>query len=144
MALALVAHQGQRDWGGFPFILHPMRVGMALYTQYDEIHSVIGILHDTVEDSEGRVTLADIRDELGHEIALQVGRLTRLDGQPYSVYLDQVAQHRTATRVKLADLADNLAPFRMMAGTPDQRKALVRHGRALHELRDIARSNGWI
>ena len=142
--LALVAHEGQKDWGGFPFILHPMRVGMTLFNQYDERHACIGILHDSIEDSEGRVTQASIATELGAEIAFHVAVLTRVKGQEYGEYLDQVAQHKLATRVKLADLADNLAPFRLMCGDYKQQQALKRHGQALHELRDIARGHGWI
>jgi len=139
MSLALIAHEGQRDWNGMPFILHPIRVGMGLLQKYGEAHAAIGFLHDAVEDSEGRVTLDLIEQETSKKMRDVVEILTRTAGQKYETYLTRVSHDPWATRVKLEDLADNLSPFRLMAGTQGQVSALKRHGKALHWLRDQAK-----
>jgi (p)ppGpp synthase/HD superfamily hydrolase len=47
--IAVLAHKGQTDKGGNPYILHPLRVMMALDSETEKI---VGVLHDVVEDSE--------------------------------------------------------------------------------------------
>jgi len=145
IGLALDAHEGQRDWNGCPFILHPMRVGMALAQQYDELHGAVGVLHDSVEDSNGLITKEIIAANCGTLVAEAVDLLTRREAEHYDdEYLVRVMTDRLATRVKLADLADNLGPFRLMVANDHQAKVLVRHGRALHRVRDYARTMKWI
>ncbi len=142
--LALVAHEGQRDWNGRPFILHPMRVGMDLLPRYGEAHAAVGVLHDSIEDSEGRVTREMIEEQCGAAIADAVQVLTHLAGVTYEDYVQVVAQDQMATRVKLADLADNIHPFRLMVQNDHQAAVLVRHGKALQQLRDHATKKGWL
>lgn len=47
--IAASAHEGQRDKGGHPYILHPLRVMLAMSTEAERI---VAILHDVVEDSQ--------------------------------------------------------------------------------------------
>lgn len=47
--LAVNGHTGQHDKSGKPYILHPMRVMMAMETVEEMI---VGILHDVVEDTD--------------------------------------------------------------------------------------------
>jgi hypothetical protein len=46
--------------------------------------------------------------------------------------------------VKLADLADNMAPDRCMVENPKQEASLMKHARALQLLRGHAKTMGWI
>ena len=55
VAIAADAHAGQSDKNGAPYILHPMRVMLRMDS--DETRTVAA-LHDVVEDSDGRWTLA--------------------------------------------------------------------------------------
>ena len=48
--IALIAHAGQTDKAGAPYILHPLRVMLA---QTTDIARIAGVLHDVVEDGEG-------------------------------------------------------------------------------------------
>lgn len=54
--IAVNAHRGQRDKGGQPYILHPLRVMLA--AQNDD-ERIVAVLHDVVEDSD--LTLDDLR-----------------------------------------------------------------------------------
>ena len=47
--IAASAHSTQKDKGGSPYILHPIRVMMSLNTEEEKI---VGVLHDVVEDSK--------------------------------------------------------------------------------------------
>ena len=53
--LAKLAHNGQVDKGGSPYIGHPLRVMNQLDTPEEQI---VGVLHDAVEDSD--LTLEDL------------------------------------------------------------------------------------
>ncbi|MBM3151882.1 MAG: hypothetical protein FJ189_01810 [Gammaproteobacteria bacterium] len=57
--IALVAHSGQTDKAGAPYLLHPLRVMPA---QETDAARIAGVLHDVVEDSDGR-TLEPLRAE---------------------------------------------------------------------------------
>lgn len=56
--MALHAHAGQVDKAGEPYILHPLRLMLALNGMYPRMAAV---LHDVVEDTS--VTLDNLRSE---------------------------------------------------------------------------------
>lgn len=106
--LALVAHTGQTDKAGRPYIGHPRRVAARLDDPRDK---VVGLLHDVLEDT---ATSADALADSGIPDDL-IGTLTLLDhsdGSPYPEYIERLMDDRRAIRVKLADIADNLDPDR--------------------------------
>lgn len=103
-----------------------------------------GVLHDSVEDSEGRVTLEMISDQCCGEVAFIVGQVTHLHGITYDDYIRNLSRNREPTLVKLADLADNMAPDRCMVDSDARLASLVKHAKALQWLRDHARTRGWI
>lgn len=82
---------------------HPFRVALALDGVID---TVVALLHDLVED--GFATMGEIHEEFGATVAVSVDRMTRRDGEVYADYIGRVGYDLVATRVKLADLADNL------------------------------------
>ena len=49
IAIAATAHAGQKDKGGHPYILHPLRVMLALQKEDERI---VAVLHDVVEDTK--------------------------------------------------------------------------------------------
>jgi (p)ppGpp synthase/HD superfamily hydrolase len=114
--LALEAHRGQVDKAGSPYILHPLRVMARMST---DVERIAAVLHDSVEDSDGRVTFERIA-ALGVPVeALDAIRLlTRSDDGSeagYAAYVGRVAAHPIARKVKLADLEDNLDARRLEA-----------------------------
>jgi (p)ppGpp synthase/HD superfamily hydrolase len=133
IALACRAHRGQRypSPSGEPFILHPLRVMLAVQGAPAQMAAV---LHDVLEDTA--VTVSDLSAEnLPADVVEAVVALTRVLGQDYRSYIDQVARNRLARVVKAADVADNLTNNRRLPQTPEVVARIDRYERALNRLR---------
>ena len=79
---ATSAHAGQTRKGkpDVPYITHPLGVALILSrVGASEDVIVAGILHDTVEDSGGKITLDDISREFGVTVAELVDHVTEKD-----------------------------------------------------------------
>ena len=100
--LATVAHSGQTDKNGAPYILHPLRVGL----YFGEIsYQIAGVLHDTVEDAH--VTLATVKASFGEEIMEAIDALTHRKGERNIDYWHRIAENDIAYAVKFSDIKDN-------------------------------------
>ena len=74
---AALHHQTQKRASGEPYISHPLAVAHMIADLKLDLPSIItGLLHDTVEDTS--VTLSDVRDLFGDEIAYLVDGVTKL------------------------------------------------------------------
>lgn len=105
--LAVASHQGQRDKQGRPYILHLLRVMLAVDALGASDLLPAAVLHDVVEDTG----LAP--EELpGHGMSLRTTQLVALlskgEGETYADYIERVATDRQASIIKVADLKDNL------------------------------------
>ena len=91
IAIAVAAHAGQFDKAGRPYILHPLRVMLALDTTDDQI---VGVLHDVVEDTD--VTLEGLRAEGFSEVILAgLESVTKREGEDYPAFVPRGGQpHR--------------------------------------------------
>jgi len=68
--LASYAHEGMFRESGEPFLSHPVEVCKILASMNVDIETLIAaILHDAVEDSQGRVKLEDIEKQFGKQVA---------------------------------------------------------------------------
>ena len=77
------AHQGQTRMSGEPFISHPVAVASELAEMHMDAQTIAAaILHDVVEDTA--VTLADIEDQFGREIAALVDGVSKLDQMQFT------------------------------------------------------------
>ncbi|MBF0628474.1 MAG: GTP pyrophosphokinase [Magnetococcales bacterium] len=104
IAVAVKAHRGQMDKSGRPYILHPLRIMMRL--EQDE-ERMVAVLHDVVEDTA--VTFAKLRKMGFSERVLEaLDRLTHRPEERYEDYIERIAGHPLARRVKLFDLEDNM------------------------------------
>jgi len=111
IAIALEAHDGQKDRYGNPYILHALTVGLG---GSSEAEIVAGILHDVVEDSD--YTLQDLAKRgISESIIVCVDALTKRDGEKYDEYINRVLENHVAARIKLRDLEHNLALSRLQA-----------------------------
>ncbi len=120
IAIAAEAHAGQLDKAGEPYILHPLRVMLALETTEDRI---VGVLHDVVEDNVAW-PLAALRAEGFSEAVLEaIDAVSRREGEDYAAFVHRAAQNEIGRRVKIADLADNMDLMRMKTPRPED------HGR---------------
>lgn len=101
--IASAAHAGQTDKENQPYLLHVLRVALAVV---DPDARVAAVLHDTVEDTA--VTLEQLKAEGFPPAVIEaVSALTRRSGVPYAEYVVGVKRNALARQVKLADLADN-------------------------------------
>lgn len=109
LVIAALAHAGQRDKAGQPYILHPLRMMLKLETEQERM---VALLHDVLEDTA--VTLAEL-EEAGFsvEVLQAVQTLTRRPGESRMEAAQRAAQDPLALSVKLADNADNLNPKRI-------------------------------
>jgi GTP diphosphokinase / guanosine-3',5'-bis(diphosphate) 3'-diphosphatase len=102
--IAARAHAGQIDKAGQPYILHPLRVMMAVRTPYERMSAV---LHDVVEDTS--ITLDDLRQEgFPADVLEAVETLTKLDGETRIAAAKRAVRNPIARTVKLVDVADNM------------------------------------
>lgn len=103
MRFCYMAHHGQFDKAGVPYVFHPFHVAEQMKEEYDVCAA---LLHDIVEDTS--YTLDDLRAEgFPEEIVATVAALTRKPGQPYMDYIRLLSTNAMAVRVKLADLEHN-------------------------------------
>ncbi len=104
IAVAAGAHVGQVDKGGQPYILHPLRVMLAVEGEHAKIAAV---LHDVIEDTS--VTVQDLRIwKFPEPVIKAVIALTRPPGMSRMDAARQAAQDPIALEVKIADLIDNM------------------------------------
>jgi (p)ppGpp synthase/HD superfamily hydrolase len=110
IAIAVKAHRGQKDKGSDDYILHPLRVMLAM-PRDDELR-IIAVLHDVIEDTGW--TLSNLR-ELGfsERVLESLSAISRNEYEPYFDYIKRCALGRKARSVKLADLRDNLDKSRI-------------------------------
>lgn len=99
-------HDGEKDKGDSPFILHPLRVGLN-FTDDDELMAA-AFLHDVVEDTD--MTLDDLAQEFPPRVIRIVDAVTRRVGETYMDFIRRCAGDPDGRRVKLADIQDNLRP----------------------------------
>jgi (p)ppGpp synthase/HD superfamily hydrolase len=101
--IATIAHAGQTDKAGKPYILHPLRVGAAGLTEEEQI---VGFLHDVVEDTG--TMLHELRMDFGNEIADAIDSVTRRENETYKEFILRAAQNPIGKAVKINDIKDNL------------------------------------
>lgn len=128
--IATQVHAGEFDLGGQPYILHPLRVMLALGLDATEDERCVAVLHDVLETlsvvTDGRERAAAILGSSGRELATVLRKLTRNCTETYRKYIARLALNPTARKIKLADLEDNLDGDRLAASPTKQPESLRR------------------
>lgn len=102
--IAVEAHRGQLDKAGKIYILHPMRV---MLRGKNETEMIVGILHDTVEDTP--VTIDMLRKEgFSEDILAALECVTKQKHENYGHFINRIMENPLATQVKLYDIEDNM------------------------------------
>jgi (p)ppGpp synthase/HD superfamily hydrolase len=131
IAIAAQAHQDQYDKAGTPYILHPLRLMLRMSS---ETEMMAAILHDVVEDTEW--TLAKLRQAgFAEEIVQAVECLTHRGHETYDEFIARVSTNVIASKVKLADLEDNMDMRRLCTLTEKDTERLHKYHRAWLALR---------
>ena len=108
--LAIELHKDQKGRLGEPYILHVERV--AGNFPNDSLEYLVALLHDTVEDTE--ITIDDLMYlGLPESVLEAVDAITHRTHEPLVEYYARIKCNPLATKVKLADIVDNLRSSRM-------------------------------
>ena len=131
--IAASAHSEQKDKGGSPYILHPIRVMMSLNTQEEKI---VGVLHDVVEDSEDW-DFDRLREEgFAEDIISALKSVTKQsDAENYEAFIERAGRNQIGRNVKIADIKDNLDITRI---GPLKEKDLLRINKYKNALSKLA------
>lgn len=124
--IATKAHSGQVDKAEESYVLHPLRVMLKLKTEDEKI---VGVLHDVIEDTD--VTYDDLRKEGFSEIIIEaLKRVTKIDGEDYMDFVKRAKENPISSKVKLADLEDNMDINRIANPTEKDFKRIEKYKRA--------------
>lgn len=128
--IAAIAHTGQVDKGGAPYILHPIRI---MLTRENELEQICAVLHDVVEDSE--FTFEELRKQGFSEKVIDVlDCLTKRDGENYDEFIGRVLKNETACQVKLADINDNMNLTRIENPSEKDRERIRKYKKAVERI----------
>ncbi|MDF1482018.1 HD domain-containing protein [Extensimonas sp. H3M7-6] len=112
MEIAVQAYSGKKDKAGKPYILHALRVMLNLEESGDEELMVAGLLHDVIEDTEiDEVQLLEFG--LSDRTVELIKAVSRKRHETYEEFIERIAQNRSAARIKIADIKDNINLLRM-------------------------------
>lgn len=122
--VAIKAHRGQRDKGGKPYILHPIMVALNVKGKDEK---TVALLHDVIEDTD--YTIDDLKF-LSKEQRKALLLLTHDNNVPYMEYIEEVKKNEIASKVKLADLEQNMNLKRLKTISNKDLKRLEKYKRA--------------
>ena len=126
------AHRDQVRRSGDPYIAHPLGVAMILSDLgLDDITLAGALLHDAVEDTS--VTLDDLRERFGPDVAAIVDGVTKLDRLEFDSREEQQAATMRKmlvamakdVRVLLIKLADRLHNMHTIASLPEAKQKRI-------------------
>jgi len=126
---SLKHHEGQSRASGEPYLVHPLEVALVLAEmKMDPVAIAAGLLHDSVEDTS--VTIVDIRQEFGEQVAHIVEGVTKISKIDFATREEQQAENLRKMmlamvddiRVILIKLADRLHNMRTLEHLPPERQ----------------------
>jgi len=123
------AHIGAVRKSGEPYIQHPINVAMILTDIYADYQTICAaLLHDTVEDTN--VTLKEIEEKFGKEIALLVDGVTKINQINFTTESEATIAYQRKifvglsedVRVIILKLADRLHNMRTLWALSEERQ----------------------
>lgn len=138
--IAVQVHDGQFDKSGEPYILHVLKV-MHYVKSKDEELNCIAVLHDVIEDSNGKYT-AERLLSIGFSlrVAVAVDKLSKKENQTEEAYLKGLLDNVDAIKVKMADLRHNMDIRRLKGLREKDFKRLEKYARMYTTLENALRS----
>jgi GTP pyrophosphokinase len=125
-------HAGQSRASGEPYLVHPLEVACVLAEmKMDTVAVAAGLLHDSVEDTS--VTVADIRQEFGEQVAHIVEGVTKISAIDFSSREEQQAENLRKMMLAMVDdirvvmikLADRLHNMRTLEHLSPERQQKI-------------------
>jgi GTP diphosphokinase / guanosine-3',5'-bis(diphosphate) 3'-diphosphatase len=125
-------HAGQTRVSGMPYVSHPLGVALILADlRMDSVTICSGLLHDTVEDCG--VTVPQLQEEFGEEVALIVDGVTKLGRVEFSrkeerqaeTFRKMILAMAKDIRVILVKLGDRLHNMRTLEFLPENKQLRI-------------------
>ncbi len=131
--IATTIHQGQTRFDGSEYINHPLRVMGTVATQGHSIKTqMVAVLHDAIEDSEGKLSFHDLRQNgFDDQVIFPLELLTKIKGADYDLYVQRLAVNSRSRAVKKADLFDNLDLTGLENPSLKRIETIEKYGRSL-------------
>lgn len=132
--IAQEAHKGVKDKGGHDYIHHPIRVMHAMSNDQEKI---VAILHDVVEDSDW--TFERLKEEGFEDSVIESLRCVtkHSEEEDYQEFIKRAATNKIATKVKMADIEDNLDLSRLGTLTEKDLTRIEKYKKALKYLKAL-------
>lgn len=127
LVFARKAHKGQKyhrseeDWTYMQHVLFVTR-----NVRNSPLHRISALLHDVVEDA-GDVSIEDVGDIFGEEIATVVDALTRREEERYWDYISRLRRNEVAKEIKLVDAAHHILNIARWDRTEEHSRLLSRY-----------------
>ncbi len=126
LEIALKAYAGQKDKAGKTYILHPLRIMAKMQTEYE---MSAALLHDVIEDSD--YTAEDLISEgIPSDVVIAVELLSKVKGESYDQFVDRVLQNPLATKIKIADIEDNINVLRLKSIRDNDLERIAKYHKA--------------
>lgn len=126
--IASIAHAGQKDKAGKPYILHPLRVMLTVASDKhatDE-QKIVAVLHDVIEDTY--VQEQHLRENgFSEDIINAIKSVTKIKGESRMDAAKRAKQNTIGRVVKLADLKDNMDLNRIAKPTDKDRSRVAEY-----------------
>ena len=132
LEIAVIAHNGQIDKAGKPYIGHPVYIALQMETEEEK---AVALLHDVIEDTE--YTEADlINAGIPENVVDAVKAITHPEGQDYYEYLQEVKKNPLALKVKIQDVMHNSDISRIERPTEKDYARLEKYKKAMKILNE--------
>ena len=113
-SIAEKAHEGQfRTRGadkGLPYLIHPKRVSESFPN--GSLEYCAAVMHDTIEDTRDKKNPVTVKYLLNIGVPLEIVDIvvcvTKLQGENYFNFIHRIGKNIVATRLKIADIEDNM------------------------------------
>jgi len=130
--IADTAFKDKVDKGGEPYMKHLVRVSSAV-KKYGNACEIIGLLHDLLEDCPewNDKSLSTFFSDM---VVNNIKVLTRNYSETYEQYIDHISNWDIATKIKIADLNDNMDITRLPSLRDTDFKRLAKYHKAYLKL----------
>lgn len=129
--IAIMAHAGQVDRSGLPYINHPKAVASLVKTDKEK---TVAWLHDVVEDTN--ITIKDLKARgFSDDVIAGVEAMTHDPSVDYFDYVRNIKKNKLALAVKKADLTHNMDISRIKNPTKLDFERLEKYKKAMDILK---------
>ncbi len=133
------AFSGKKDDNGHPYVEHALRVMDKMDTEEEKI---VAVLHDVVEEAE--ISLHELQAMgFSRKVVEAVGILTKRSDMTYFDYIDDIRCSELASKVKIAEIEDNLDMPRVRKMSFQTYTPKLRAQKALAILKDEDTGNDY-